>query len=45
MSYGGSHLFAEFLALGMLSGMNAYGRAVSRDALNREFEGGYDALR
>ncbi len=41
MSYGGSHLFAEFLALGMLSGMNAYGRAVHRDALDREFEGSY----
>jgi cell division protein FtsW (lipid II flippase) len=42
MSYGGSHLLAEFLALGMISGMGAYGRAVHREALSREFEGGYD---
>jgi rod shape determining protein RodA len=42
MSYGGSHLFAEFLALGMVSGMAAYARAAHRDALNREFSGGYD---
>lgn len=42
MSYGGSHLLAEFLALGILSGMNKYGRATHRDALNREFSGGYD---
>lgn len=44
MSYGGSHLLAEFLALGMLSGMARYGRAVPRFALNREFEGGYDRV-
>jgi rod shape determining protein RodA len=42
MSYGGSHLLAEFLALGILSGMNKYSRATHRDALNREFSGGYD---
>ncbi|MDQ5955570.1 MAG: rod shape determining protein RodA [Patescibacteria group bacterium] len=42
MSYGGSHLLAEFLALGMVSGMAAYARAAHRDALNREFSGGYD---
>ncbi len=42
MSYGGSHLLAEFLALGMLSGMNRYSRATNRDALDREFSGGYD---
>ena len=42
MSYGGSHLLAEFLALGMLSGMAAYSRATHPDAMNREFEGGYD---
>ena len=42
MSYGGSHLLAEFLALGMLSGMNAYSRATHPDAMNRELEGGYD---
>ncbi len=45
MSYGGSHLLIEFLALGMLSGMRRYGRAAPREALSREFSGGYDALR
>jgi rod shape determining protein RodA len=44
MSYGGSHILAEFLSLGMLSGMAAYGRAVPRFALSREFEGGYDKV-
>lgn len=42
MSYGGSHLLAEFLALGILSGMRRYARATHRDALDREFSGGYD---
>ena len=42
MSYGGSHLLGEFLALGMLCGMNRYSRALHPDAMNREFEGGYD---
>ncbi len=42
MSYGGSHLIAEFLALGVLSGMNKYSRATHRDALSGEFSGGYD---
>ena len=42
MSYGGSHLFAEFLALGMVSGMNAYSRATHRDVVQQEFAGGYD---
>lgn len=42
MSYGGSHLLAEFLALGMLSGMRRYARAAHRDMLDREFSGGYD---
>lgn len=45
MSYGGSHMLVEFLALGMLSGMRAYSRAAPRHALTREFSGGYDALR
>ncbi len=45
MSYGGSHLLAEFLALGMLSGMRAYARATPREALQKEFSGGYDQLR
>ncbi len=42
MSYGGSHLLAEFLALGMLSGMNKYAGAAHREAYSREFSGGYD---
>lgn len=42
MSYGGSHLLAEFLALGMLSGMAGYARAASRESLGQEFSGGYD---
>lgn len=42
MSYGGSHLLAEFLALGMISGMSRYSRATHRGSMNREFEGGYD---
>ena len=42
MSYGGSHMLAEFLALGMLSGMRRYARAAHRDALDKEFSGGYD---
>ena len=42
MSYGGSHLLGEFLALGMLCGMNRYSRALHPNAMNREFEGGYD---
>ncbi len=42
MSYGGSHLLAEFLALGILAGMSRYSRAAHRDALDKEFSGGYD---
>jgi len=42
MSYGGSHLLAEFVALGMLSGQRRYSRAVHRDALSKEFSGSYD---
>lgn len=42
MSYGGSHLLAEFIALGMLSGMARYARAAPREALDQEFRGGYD---
>ncbi len=44
MSYGGSHILGEFLALGMLSGMGAYSRATSPEAMNREFEGGYSSI-
>lgn len=42
MSYGGSHLLAEFLALGMLSGMNRYAGATHREAYSKELSGGYD---
>lgn len=41
MSYGGSHLLAEFLALGMVSGMARYGRPGGRNA-GAEWSGGYD---
>lgn len=36
VSYGGSHLVIEFLALGMLSGMRRYRRAAHRDVLGGE---------
>jgi len=42
MSYGGSHLVAEFLALGMVVGMRRYARVTHRDAYEKEFSGGYD---
>jgi len=42
MSYGGTHILAEFLSLGMVSGMAAYARAARRDALESEWSGGYD---
>ena len=42
MSYGGSHLVAEYLALGMISGMSRYSRATHPDSMNRELESGYD---
>ncbi len=42
MSYGGSHILAEFLALGIVCGMRAYSRATHRDAMDKEFSGGYD---
>lgn len=45
MSHGGSHLLAEFLALGILSGMRRYSRPTPREALQKEFSGGYDQLR
>jgi len=40
MSYGGSHLMAEFLALGMLSGMRRY--ATTPRSAGAEWSGGYD---
>ena len=42
MSYGGSHILAEYLALGIVCGMRAYSRATHRDAMDKEFSGGYD---
>ena len=42
MSYGGSHILAEFLSLGMISGMAAYARVAHPQAMDREFSGGYD---
>ena len=39
MSYGGSHLLTEFLALGIIVGMHRYSRAVHRDETQREFMG------
>jgi rod shape determining protein RodA len=44
MSYGGSHVIAEFLALGMVSGMAAYARPAHRESLDREFSGGYSEV-
>ena len=44
MSYGGSHLLAEFLGLGMVSGMAAYARAGRRESMDREFSGGYSEV-
>ena len=41
MSYGGSHLLAEFLALGMISGMTRYALAGRRGG-GTEWSGGYD---
>ena len=39
MSYGGSHLVSEFMALGILSGMRRYSRATHRDNMKNEFLG------
>lgn len=39
MSYGGSHLLAEFLGLGMVMGMRRYSLAYHRDAIHNEFIG------
>lgn len=42
MSYGGSHLLSEFLALGMVCGMAAYSRVAHPANLERDWAGGYD---
>lgn len=39
MSYGGSHLLTEFMALGILMGMRKYSRATHRDNMKNEFLG------
>ena len=39
MSYGGSHLLAEYLGLGILMGMRRYARAGHRDDMKNEFVG------
>lgn len=39
LSYGGSHLMTEFLALGIVLSMNRYARSVRREEADREIEG------
>lgn len=39
VSYGGSHLLAEFAGLGILMGMRAYSRSYHRDDMRNEFLG------
>jgi rod shape determining protein RodA len=39
MSYGGSHIVTEFLALGILMGQRAYGKAYHKDDTKNEFLG------
>ncbi|HEY4502412.1 MAG TPA: rod shape-determining protein RodA [Candidatus Paceibacterota bacterium] len=39
LSYGGSHLITEFVALGILMGMRRYSRAIHREDINKEFLG------
>jgi cell division protein FtsW (lipid II flippase) len=38
MSYGGSHLLAEFLGLGILMGMRRYRRVAHRDEIHQDQE-------
>lgn len=39
MSYGGSHLLAECIAIGLLMGMREYARPIHRDGIKNEFLG------
>lgn len=39
LSYGGSHLLTESIAIGILMGMRKYSRAIHREDLKREFLG------
>lgn len=36
MSYGGSHLLSEYIALGLLMGMGSYARPIQKNVLRRE---------
>jgi cell division protein FtsW (lipid II flippase) len=39
MSYGGSHLLAEFLAIGILMGQGVYARSAQKQEVNNEIIG------
>jgi len=39
VSYGGSHIFTEFVALGIIMGMRRYNRTAHKDAIEKEFVG------
>ncbi len=39
MSYGGTHILTEFMALGILMAMRRYSRSTHKDAVNNEFIG------
>ncbi len=39
LSYGGTHLLTEFMALGILMGMRRYSRGMHKDDINNEFLG------
>ena len=39
MSYGGSHLLAEFAGLGILMGMRRYSRGIRKDDVGQEYLG------
>jgi rod shape determining protein RodA len=39
MSYGGSHIVFEFIALGIVASLSKYGRSVPRDSAGQEFLG------
>jgi rod shape determining protein RodA len=41
MSYGGTHILTEFLALGMVVAMRRYSRSAHKDAVKNEFIGTY----
>jgi rod shape determining protein RodA len=43
MSYGGSHLLSEFLALGILMGMKGYARAAHKETTSNELVQVFDS--